>query len=148
MLVVSCLLSVVRTINNRQQTTIMIKLSEWRFSLEVAWDDPWFRWQTLITWAAYAIGLFFWLKRMIVVGLKNSLVVFHYNPYLGIDDVSPWTMVFAYMGVSLAVLIVNFILSFQWFRHDRIASRVILIASSVFVGLILIGSHFIASVNN
>lgn len=101
-----------------------------------------------MTWIAYVIGLVFWLKSMISAGLKNSLVVFHYNPYLGIDDVKPWTVVFSYVGISLMVLIVDFILSFQWFRHDKMASRVVLVSSSVFVILILIGAHFIASVNH
>lgn len=126
----------------------MIKLSEWRFSLEVAWDDSWFRWETIITVLAYFGGLFFWLKQMIPVGLKNSLLVFHYNPYLGIDEVQTWTMMFFYIGISLLILVINFILSFQLFRHDRIASRVILVSSTLFTAFLLVGAHFIASVNN
>lgn len=125
----------------------MIKLSEWRFSLEVAWDDSWFRWETMLTALTYFVGLFFWLKRMIPIGLRENLLVFHYNPYLGIDEIQPWTAMFGYIGISLAILVINFILSFQLFRHDRMASRVILISSTVFVILILIGAHFIASVN-
>lgn len=125
----------------------MIKLSEWRFSLEVAWDDPWFRWETIITILTYLVGLFFWLKRMIPIGFRESLLVFHYNPYLGIDEVQPWTAMFAYIGISLVVMAINFFLSFQLFRHDRMASRVILVSWTVFVILILIGAHFIASVN-
>jgi hypothetical protein len=125
----------------------MIKLSEWRFSLEVAWDDPWFRWQTIATILVYLAGLFFWFKRMIPMGLRDGLLVFHYNPYLGIDEIQPWEMVFVYAMIVLVVLCINFVLSFQLFRHDRIASRVLLVTSTIFLVLILIASHFIASVN-
>ena len=125
----------------------MIKLSEWRFSLEVAWDDPWFRWETILTALLFVGGLFFWLKRMIPIGLKESLLVFHYNPYLGIDEVQPWTTMFAYVGIAVVVLILNFVLSFQCFRHDRIASRVLLVGSTLFTVLVLIAAHFISSVN-
>jgi hypothetical protein len=126
----------------------MIKLSEWRFSLEVAWDDLWFRVQTMITAFAFFVGLFFWLRRMIPIGIRSSLLVFHYNPYLGIDEVQPWSMMFLYLFVFLSVLIINFILSFQLFRHDRIASRVLLLSSTLFTAFILIDSYFISSVNN
>lgn len=125
----------------------MSKLSEWRFSLEVAWDDHWFRWQTVLTAVIYLGGLFFWLRRMIPIGLRDHLLVFHYNPYLGIDEVQPWTTMFFYIGASLLILMINFVVSFQLFRHDRIASRVILVASTLFTILLLIGAHFIASVN-
>lgn len=92
-------------------------------------------------------GVFFWLKRMIPVGLRDNLLVFHYNPYLGIDEVQPWTAMFIYIAILIVIVVINFILSFQLFRHDRIASRVILVSSSIFIILILIGTHFIASVN-
>lgn len=84
---------------------------------------------------------------MIPIGLRDDLLVFHYNPYLGIDEVQPWTMMFAYIAIALMVMVINFILSFQLFRHDRIASRVVLVASTIFASLLFVGAHFIASVN-
>lgn len=124
-----------------------MKLSEWRFSLEVAWDDAWFRWETIVTTLGYLVGLGIWMKRMIPIGLRDGLLVFHYNPYLGIDEVQPWQTMFVYIGISFAVLVINFILSFQLFRHDRMASRVVLVSSTIFVALLMAGAHFIASVN-
>lgn len=124
-----------------------MKWSEWRFSMEIAWDDPWARRQTMLTLLAFAIVTGLFLYKLIPAGLESSLLVFHYNPYLGIDEIQHWMWMFAYVGGAWFVVLADIFLSFQLFRHDRIASRVLLCLSTVFAALLAVAGHFIASIN-
>jgi hypothetical protein len=124
-----------------------LNVAEWRLAFEIAWDDPWFRWQTIVTCAVAAIGTVLYLVRLIPLGLKNGALVFHYNLYLGIDNVSPWPWVFAAPAAALAAIGADIAVSFIMYRHDRIASRVLLGAATAFALLAAIGAVFIVLVN-
>ena len=124
-----------------------MKLDEWRFSFEIAWDDPWYRWQTIVTVVSAFAGSAWLLWKLIPEGLRSGLLVFHYNPYFGIDAVLPWYDAFSFVGIALAIILADAVLSFRLFRHDRIASRVLLCASTVFAALLLVAASMIVSVN-
>jgi hypothetical protein len=122
-------------------------LEEWKFSLEVAWDDPWYRWQSIVTIAATAIGSLFFLWRLIPEGLRSGVLVFHYNLYFGIDEVLPWQWIFAYPAALMLIVLINFFAAGDLFRKDRIASRALLTMSTLFVAISLVGAFFLISVN-
>lgn len=122
-------------------------LDEWRFSFEVAWDDAWFRWQAMFTLAAVILGSLYFLWRLIPAGLRNGQLVYHYNLYLGIDEVHAWWWLLAMPAVLLAVVLVDLVASVRLFRRDKIASRVLLCASTVFTALTFAAAFFIASIN-
>jgi hypothetical protein len=117
--------------------------AEWRLAYEIAWDDPWFKWQTIATCAIVMLAIAFYLVRLIPVGVRNSALVFHYNLYLGIDDVRPWPWVFAAPAYAIAAIGADIVASLIMYRHDRIASRVLLSAATVFSILAGIGAIFI-----
>jgi hypothetical protein len=124
-----------------------LNLSEWRLAIEITWDDPWLKWQTIAT-----IGLFFvttalYMIRLIPIGVRNGVLVFHYNLYFGIDDVRAWPWMFAVPAVATAIVGIDLAVSFLLYRHDRIASRILLSAASVFAVLFGIGAAFIMIVN-
>lgn len=125
----------------------MPKLDEWKFSLDVAWDDPWYRWQSVATIIAAAAGSAFFLLRMIPEGLRSGILVMHYNLYVGIDAVSPWPWVFIFPAALLAILAVDLLAAGFLFRHDRTASRVLLCAASIFTAMSLVGAFFLSLVN-
>ncbi len=120
---------------------------EWKFSLEVAWDDPWYRWQTIATVAAVLGGSAFFLWRMVSVGVRTGLLVFHYNLYFGIDEVMPWTWIFALPGALTVLVAIDLVASGHLFRKDRIVSRVLLCAATAFTIFALIGGFFLTTVN-
>lgn len=122
-------------------------LDEWRFSLEIAWDDAWFRWQTSLTLASVMLGSLFFLWRLIPIGLRNGQLIFHYNLYLGIDEVHAWWWVLFVPILLILVVLGNIIASARLFRRDKIASRVLLCASTVFTVLLFLAAFFITSVN-
>lgn len=125
----------------------MPNFDEWRFSLDVAWDDPWYRWQTVATAFASLLGSAFFLWRMIPEGLQSGLLVLHYNLYVGIDEVQPWPWVFALPAAFLVMIAVDLLASAFLFRRDRIASRVLLCTATGFCAVALTGAWFLTVVN-
>ncbi len=124
-----------------------MKLDEIRFSFEIAWDDPWYKWQSIATVLLCIAGSAYVLWKLIPAGIESGLLVFHYNQYLGIDEVQPWGWVFVYVGVVILIVLIDLIASFQTFRHDKIISRILLCMATVFAILTCIGAFFITSVN-
>ena len=124
-----------------------MKLDEIRFSFEIAWDDPWYRWQSLTTMILVLLGSVYVFWKLIPVGLENDLLVFHYNQYLGIDEVQPWGYVFFYVGLVLAIVFSDLIASFLTYRHDKLISRILLFTATIFAVLLFAGVFFITSVN-
>lgn len=125
----------------------MVNIDEWKFSLDVAWDDPWYRWQSLLTALVALIGTVLALWRLIPEGLQSGILVFHYNVYVGIDAVQPWPWVFMVAAIFFVLLFADLLISGFLFRHDRLASRVVLCMASVFTVLVLVGTYFLVLVN-
>ena len=125
----------------------MMRFDEWKFSLDVAWDDPWYRWQSVATAAVAFVGAVLGLVRMIPEGLRSGVLVFHYTLYVGIDEVQPWPWVIVAAVVFLCVVAADLLASGFLFRRDRLASRVVLCMASVFTVLVLVGASFIVRVN-
>jgi hypothetical protein len=121
--------------------------SEWRLAIEITWDDPWLKWQTIATVAFYVIATVLFFVHLIPTGMRNGTLVFHYNLYLGIDDVRPWPWVIYPPAAAGLVLAANLLFSFLLFRHDRIASRILLSMASAFIILYAVGAAFIMNVN-
>lgn len=124
-----------------------LNFDEWKFSLDVAWDDPWYRWQSLITSFAALGGSAFFLWRTIPEGLRSGLLVLHYNLYVGIDAVFPWPWVIVLPVALLVIVFTDILASGFLFRRDRIASRVLLCTASVFTAVGLVGAFFLTLVN-
>jgi hypothetical protein len=118
-----------------------MKLDEIRFSFEIAWDDPWYKWQSIATVLLCIAASAFVLWKIIPVGIESGLIVFHYNQYFGIDEVQPWWWVFVYIGTVLAIVFVDLIASFQTYRHDKIISRILLCLATIFAILISVGAR-------
>jgi len=120
---------------------------EWRLSFEIAWDDPWFRSQSIATIAGCMTGILLFLMRLIPAGLRDGVVVFHYNAYLGIDEVHHWMWSIIFSLILFFIVILDIALAIHLFRKDRVASRVLLVTSTLFTAISLIGGFFITSVN-
>lgn len=125
----------------------MPNIDEWKFSLDVAWDDPWYRWQSLATAAGALIGGVLILVRLIPEGLQSGILVFHYNLYVGIDDVQPWPWMIVVIVGFFVIVALDLLASGFLFRRDRLASRVVLCMATGFTILALIGAFFIMRVN-
>lgn len=125
----------------------MLNLDELKFSLSVAWDDPWYRWQSIATLCTALAGSGYFLWRVIPEGLRSGLLVLHYNPYVGIDEVQSWPWIIALPSALLLVIVIDVLVAGFLFRRDRLASRVILLMASAFTMMGLVGATFLMLVN-
>lgn len=120
---------------------------ELKFSFEIAWDDSWYHWQTISTVFLAFIGSVFFLWRLVPEGLQSGLLVFHYNLYFGIDEVQSWKWLLILPAVLFAIIGIDIIAAGHLFRKDRVMSRILLCAASLFTILSLIGGFFLITVN-
>jgi hypothetical protein len=121
--------------------------SEWRLAMDIAWDDPWFKIQTVATIGIVIAGSFFYLLKLIPSGIHNGSLVFHYNVYLGIDDVRRWPWVFYLPSMTIGIVCADLVASFLTYRYDKIASRVLLSVATLFAVLTAVGEIFIVIMN-
>lgn len=124
-----------------------MKWEEWRFSTKLALQDSFVRWMTLVTLVLYSGMTTFVLWKLIPLGLRSGLLTFHYNIYLGIDDVRPWEWIFFPLGIMLGVIIVNTFFAFRIFRTDKLGARTLVALSSAVCVLWVAGMFFLTMVN-
>ncbi len=122
-------------------------VAEWRLAFEIAWDDPWFKIQTIVTSLVVLLSAAMYLWRLIPSGVLHGSLVFHYNVYLGIDDVRTWPWVFYLPLVMMGIVGIDLAASCLVYRYDKIASRVLLTVASVFALLMAVGELFIVLIN-
>lgn len=122
-------------------------LAEWRLAAGIAWDDAWFRWQTIATVALGVMMSVYLLVHLVPIGIRNGLLVFHYSIYFGIDDIRAWPWIFVLPLGTLAVIGTDLVASIRLYRHDRIASRVLLGAATLFAAIASVYAVYLAIVN-
>lgn len=103
-----------------------MRWDEWRFSAKLAWQDRFVRWTTLGT-ALFHIGITAFVLWRIMPGmLRTGIVTYHYNIYLGVDDVRTWQWIIAPLATMFAVIVVNAFVGFGVYRQDRLAAKALL----------------------
>ena len=112
-----------------------MRWDEWRFSATRAWQDRVVRWMTLVTVVfVFAIaGLFLW--KILPLSAGSGILTYHYNIYLGIDDVRAWQWMLVPVGTMLGCLVVNTTLAFGVYRQDRIAARALTVLT-IFISVL------------
>lgn len=121
--------------------------SDWRFSAKRAWQNRYIRWVALGNGLVIIAGTSFFLWRLIPIGMRNGMLVLHYNVYLGIDNVQPWPWIFAVPGTMLLIYLVNTLTALGLFRPDELAAKTLIAASGVLTIIWIVGSYFIMRVN-
>lgn len=124
-----------------------MSLASLKLSAQLAWQDGWVRW----TFAAAAALLLVWggffLWRLVPEGQRAGILVYHYNPYFGIDDVRPWRWI-ALQPLSIGFLLVtDAIFAAGVYRHDRMAARALAAGGVALVILWVIASFFLIAIN-
>jgi hypothetical protein len=125
----------------------MITWDELKFTFDVAWDDPWYRWQSLGTIFLAVIGSVLFLWRLVPEGMRSGVLILHYNLYFGIDSVQSWQWILLFPVILLVLVATDLTVAGNLFRKDRIVSRVVLCTATLFTVLSLIGAFFVTTVN-
>lgn len=98
-------------------------LDGWWLSARLAWSRPWMRWSALISVAA-SIGISIWFLATTLPSIRrHDAFIYHYNVYLGIDDVRVWPWVFFLPSVWVAVTLLDLVLAYGLYRSDALLAR-------------------------
>ncbi len=109
----------------------MYTLDAWLFSARLAWGRPWLRWAS-VTALIVSLGTGIWfVSQVLPVARVNGTFAFHYNIYVGIDDLRGWVWVLLLPAAWLALTLSDILLAFGVYRADQVLA-------SVLVGLALL----------
>ncbi len=122
-------------------------LDAWLLSARRAWQRPLLRWTTLFTFAIIVASSALFLWRVIPLRREAGTIVFHYNVYLGIDDVRPLSWVFFFPGIWFGIVFIDFILAYGFYKSDPHLALSLL--SLAFFSTIpcLLGLYYLARMN-
>ncbi|MFA5935232.1 MAG: hypothetical protein WC787_00020 [Patescibacteria group bacterium] len=124
-----------------------MRWEEWKFSARLGSQDAFLRWTSILAmFIVFAMGIFL-MVRVLPEGWRSGVVTFHYNIYLGIDDVRPWPWIFAVPGAAILTIAFDVLFSLGLFRKHPLASRTMMVVALASAIAWAIGSFFLMLVN-
>jgi len=98
------------------------------------------------------IGVFFaqiyiWWDLIANINPDAGQIFLHYNIVFGVDLVGDWWRIYLLPGIGLLVLVVNYILSFYFYRSDKFMARLLSLWVLLFHALLLAGTVFLVKMN-
>ncbi len=96
----------------------VLEWRSWLFSAKRAWQNPWTRWITVMTFFLVLTSSLWFLWKIIPARRPNGTAVLHYTIYLGIDAVRPWWWVFFLPLTWILVTALDLLLAFGYHRKD------------------------------
>lgn len=121
--------------------------SAWLFSAKLAWGKPWMRWFSILALALpLLVGTAFIFQVAPATQARGNLV-YHYNIYLGIDDVRAWWWAIVLPSVWLGLTLADLVVAYGVYRTDAYASAA-LVSFAFAWGLPWAGALFYLSLFN
>lgn len=71
---------------------------------------------------ALLINIIHWAILLIKISPFNGNILLHYNVVSGADFVDKSTYIYAIPGIALAILAVNFLLTFYFYKKEKLAA--------------------------
>lgn len=119
----------------------------WLFSAHLAWGKTWIRVATVFALAA-SLGVSAWFLAGVVPSAReNGTFAYHYNIYLGIDDVRPWGWAFALPAAWVGLTALDLLIAYGLYRTDAVIAST-LIALTALWALPWAGSLFYLALAN
>jgi hypothetical protein len=124
-----------------------MRFSAWLFSAKLAWGKAWMRWMSLIALALPILVGGTFLFQVLPGAQSRGNIVYHYNIYLGIDDVRAWWWAIVLPLVWLVLTLADIAVAYGVYRTDSHFSAA-LVSFAVAWGLPWAGALFYLSLFN
>ncbi len=124
-----------------------MRWSEWKFSARLALQDSFIRWTAVVMFVVIFGMSAFFLWKLLPEVWRSGVITFHYNVYLGIDDVRPWAWVFMLPGAALGFALVDSLFALSLFRHHPLASRTVMALGMLSTIVWAVGTFFLMLIN-
>ncbi len=107
----------------------MWSLDTWLLSARLAWGRPALRVMSIAALViSIAVGVWF-VAQVLPSARANGTFAYHYNIYVGIDDLREWWWVFVLPGVWIGLTVIDLLAAYGLYRTDDIlASSLIILA--------------------
>ena len=92
--------------------------SAWLFSAKLAWGKPWMRWLSLIALIFPIIVGNLFLLQVVPSAQSQGNIVYHYNIYLGIDDVRAWWWAILLPLTWFVLTLIDVVIAYGVYRID------------------------------
>ncbi len=83
------------------------------------------------------INLFLWIFLYWQLKPTPEPIPLHYNIYFGIDQLGPWWHLFKLPLSGLGIFLINSVLSFIIYKHERLLSYFLLFVSLIIQGVLV-----------
>ena len=108
-------------------TIEVVRRHAWWLSWKLAWSHVVFRILTILIIAIVVLGTVYFTGQVIRMGQRHQTLAFHYNVYVGIDDVRPWQWSLL-LPLGWALLVgANLVFAYTLYRRDPEAALSLLI---------------------
>lgn len=108
-----------------------MRVETWMSSVKKAWQDPFMKIMTVLIGLIYLSVSSWLLIRVYRAELPNGGIVFHYNSYVGIDQLADRIWIWAFPFVWGCMLILDVFLGYIWFREHTKVSYSLLITGFI-----------------
>jgi hypothetical protein len=89
-----------------------------------------------------------WIILIVFINRVDGGIILHYNVYFGVDDIGNWKQAFILPAIGILLFSLNaFLASYFYKNKERIASYVLLIASSMAQINLIIASISVIMIN-
>ena len=95
----------------------------WVLSARLAWSRPAMRWTAILALTVCIAVSVWFLVVTAPAAERHDAFVFHYNIYLGTDDVRAWPWVFSLPAAWLVLTLADMTAAFGLYRTDLFSSR-------------------------
>lgn len=99
-----------------------------------------------LTAAVLMLAVIWWFT-LSKIPASSEQVYLHYNIIFGIDRYGPRTMLYYPLLFGLGTLVVNSVISYIAYKHDRVVARLIMVLTGLIMVLLLTGVVFIVGLN-
>jgi hypothetical protein len=97
--------------------------------------------------SALLINIIHWVILLSKIAPSDSNILLHYNVISGPDFVDKSLYVYAIPALALAVLVINFLLSFYFYRREKLATYFINFANIPIQIIFFVGSLVLIMIN-
>ena len=114
------------------------------FPIKIYLKDTW-----ILSSLISAILMFFYIIFYVVrfIHPTGEQIFLHYNIIFGVDLIGVWWKMYLLPAVSFFIILVDFLISYLYYRHNRFISRLMAFTAAVLQVFLVIATVLIVDLN-
>ncbi|MDO8584029.1 MAG: hypothetical protein Q7R83_02510 [bacterium] len=122
-------------------------LDPWLYSAKRAWQNKLLRGASILAVVIVLVVSSWFLWKMIPARKHTGMVIFHYNIYLGVDQMRPWYWIFLLPAGWLLITLLDLILAFGFYYQDAPLANSLVFLSLLFTVPVTMAFFYLLRMN-